>query len=819
MFSVADISSLLQARAVLYEPGTAIEHILIDSRRLVSAAATLFFAIETSRRSGADFIPELYDAGVRNFVVKDGFDPTPFPSGNFVFVPDALAALHRLVEAHRQQFHIPVIGITGSNGKTVVKEWLYQLLHTDYNMVRSPKSYNSQVGVPLSVWLMQPQHDLAIFEAGISQCGEMDILQRIIRPSLGILTNIGEAHSTGFASVREKLEEKLKLFSDTELVICNTDNREIQRYITLHPKKKFFTWGYHGQNLRVTSVERSDTSSTIHAVFNNKDIAVSIPFADNASIENAISCWCVLLILGIPNDVIRSRLPLLQPVEMRLQLKRGINNCSIINDSYSNDLSSLNIALAFLQQQAGRQKATVILSDLGEKAGEVTQYAKVAAALLNHKIDKLIGIGPNIINYQILFEKIGEKHFFPGVEQFRQQLPLITFRDEVILIKGARVFEFEQIGNLFEHQVHQTVMEVNLSAMVHNLKQFHSYLKPTTKVMAMVKAFSYGSGSAEIASVLQYHKVDYLAVAYADEGVDLRKAGIQMPIMVMNPEVVTFPLLTQYNLEPEIYSLHQLSAFIGYVEREGMEQAGVHIKLNTGMNRLGFDPQDIPQLIDLLQQHRSLVVKSVFSHLVASEDARHDDFTLQQMSAFDGMTSQLASSLNCPFLRHISNSAAIFRHEALQYDMVRLGIGLYGVNTSSSKGLNLQPVATLRTTVAQLRHVKAGESIGYSRRGILEKDAKIATIRIGYADGFRRKLGNGNGYVCIKGAKAPVVGNVCMDMTMVDVTDIADVREGDTVEVFGPSLPVEIVAAKSDTIPYEILTNISLRVKRVYYQE
>lgn len=819
MYPISEITNVLKAKSSLAEPGTAIEHLLTDSRRLVLAAATLFFGIETSRRDGSDYVPDLYAAGVRNFVVKSGFDASQYPQANFVFVNDPLHALQEIVAWHRRHFSIPVVGITGSNGKTVVKEWLYQLLHHEYLIVRSPKSFNSQVGVPLSVWQMQPQHTLALFEAGVSQPGEMDVLEKIIQPTIGVLTNIGEAHSAGFASLGSKLNEKLKLFANAEIIVCNTDKTLVKDFVEQHSSMKFFTWGKNGDDLQIANIQKTDFSSTITAKYKEEEIVVTIPFTDNASIENAITCWSLMLLMGIDHTIINSRIQILKPVEMRLQLKRGINNCSIINDSYSNDLSSLNIALDFLQQQSGRQKATVILSDLGDAAHAVQQYAKVAAALLRYKIDKLVGIGSDLVTYQSLFDHLPNKHFFRTVEEFRQQLPLVTFRDEMILLKGARVFEFEQISSQLEQQFHQTVMEVNLSAMVSNLKQFHKYLKPATKVMAMVKAFSYGSGSAEIASVLQYHNVDYLAVAYADEGVELRKAGIQMPIMVMNPEVVTFPVLIQYNLEPEIYSLNLLRSFTRHVEKEGIEQVGVHLKLDTGMHRLGFEAEEIDALADHLQQHRSLIIKSVFSHLVGSEEAIHDAFTQQQAAAFDSMLAKLSACIEYPFIRHISNSAAIFRHPALQYDMVRLGIGLYGIDTSESHVLQLHPVATLRTTVAQVRKVRAGESIGYSRKGALKNDASIATIRIGYADGFRRRLGNGNGYVLIKGKQAPVVGNVCMDMTMVDISGIDDVKEGDQVEVFGPNLSVQEVAKRCETIPYEILTNISLRVKRVYFEE
>jgi Alr-MurF fusion protein len=819
MHTIAEIADVLNAPSLLPEPHTAIEHLLTDSRRLVISTATLFFALETPRRSGASFIGELYEMGVRNFVVKHPFDSAAYATANFIYVDDPLKGLQTLASHHRLQFSYPVIGITGSNGKTVVKEWLHQLLHADLSIVRSPKSFNSQVGVPLSVWNMNEHHQLAIFEAGISQKHEMQKLQQVIHPTIGILTNIGEAHNTSFANKEEKLREKLLLFSEASLIIYHEDDPLVATTMaSSFAKENLFTWGFAAKDLKISSIQKSASSTTIYAEYQGRQRKISIPFTDNASIENATTCWCVLLYFKVDDELINKRMQLLQPVEMRLQLKHGINNCSIINDSYSNDLSSLNIALEFLQQQAGKQSSTVILSDFGDTSNAATQYAKVAAALLHHRINKFIGIGTELYGYQSLFQAVPNTLFFKTVAAFRQQVSFSKFRDELILLKGARVFEFEQIGALFEQQVHQTVMEVNLAAMVHNLKAYHQYLQPTTKVMAMVKAFSYGSGSAEVASVLQFHKVDYLAVAYADEGVELRKAGIHMPIMVMNPDELTFPSLLEHNLEPEIYSISLLHAFSAYAETEGIDQCGIHLKLDTGMHRLGFEATDVPALISFITQHKRLVVKSVFTHLVASEDPMHDHFTLQQSDKFNEWTEAIEKGIGYTFIRHASNSAAIFRHPSLQYDMVRLGIGLYGVDSTAENILPLEPVATLRTTISQIRKVPVGETVGYNRRGVLTHDSLIATIRIGYADGFRRSLGNGVGRVCINGSLAPVVGNVCMDMTMIDVTNIAGVQEGDSVEIFGSALPVQQLAAWSQTIPYEIMTGISHRVKRVYYE-
>jgi alanine racemase len=818
-YSIKKISEIISEEAIIVHPSLIIDTLLTDSRRLVFPAGTLFFALKSERRNGEDFIEELFKAGVRNFVVKKGFNYSSYAEANFLLVADPLRALQKLAAHHRRQFQIPVIGITGSNGKTIVKEWLYQLLHADYNIVRSPKSYNSQIGVPLSIWQMNESNSLAIFEAGISQPGEMDFLENIIHPTIGVLTNVGAAHSSGFKDKEQKVLEKWKLFKNAHVIVSNNQDTVITSVVKDQEKGRLFIWGDDNADLQIKKIEKEQTTTIITATYANQAVSVSIPFTDNASVENAITCWAVLLFLGIDNKVIEQRMKLLQPVEMRLQLKKAINNCSVINDSYSNDLSSLRIALDFLHQQSGVQR-TVILSDLGEAFSSDEQYKKVLQALVQHKVNKFIGIGPRLYALQAGFkEVIPQAFFYPSVEDFIRVFTNVKFRDEVILLKGARSFEFEQINLLFEQKVHQTVLEVNLTAMAHNLKEYQQYLKPDTKVMAMVKAFSYGSGSAEVASVLQFHKVDYLAVAYADEGIELRKSGISMPIMVMNPETITFQSLVDYNLEPEMYSFKILKEFTAYLENEGLQQFPVHIKIDTGMHRLGFEEIDFNYLAIFLKENPRLAVKSVFSHLVASESSVHDDFTKMQVQQFMHACDVIKNATGYSFIRHISNSAAIFRHPQFQFDMVRLGIGLYGVDSVAESELSLQPVATLRTTIAQIRKVKKGETVGYSRKGIVQRDSMIATIRIGYADGFNRKLGNGVGQVFVKGRLAPVIGSVCMDMTMIDITDIDEVTEGDSVEIFGSNLPVQQVAKWCETISYEIMTSVSQRVKREYYEE
>ncbi|MEI2740341.1 MAG: bifunctional UDP-N-acetylmuramoyl-tripeptide:D-alanyl-D-alanine ligase/alanine racemase [Chitinophagaceae bacterium] len=833
-YRVSHIASIIKAELTL-KADTVIEHLLLDSRKVFAPVSSLFFAIKSIRRDGHQFIPELYKRGVRNFVVSQGMESKLYQDASFLLVTDTLDALQQLAAHHRKQFNIPVIGITGSNGKTIVKEWLYQLLHEDYNIVRSPKSYNSQIGVPLSVWSMNSQHTLAIFEAGISRPGEMENLQKIISPVIGVVTNIGEAHSEGFNDIQQKVNEKVKLLKNTKDVVFSYNHKVIGNTIdnwwegethAIH-KQPFnrFGWG-SGENaaLMVTGITMNTASTTIKAFIDKEERSISIPFTDTASVENAITCWCVMCVLNISHQSIEKRMKNLQPINMRLELKKGINHCSVINDSYSADISSLEIALNFLELQSASEKKTVILSDFQQSSlPDKILYQQVLENLKKHKIGRVIGIGEKIAGeFRNLMQKqeagLGIE-LYPSTDEFIHHFRSSFFKEEAILVKGARTFAFERIVQLLEQKVHQTVLEINLNAIANNLKQYQQVLKPSTKVMAMVKAFAYGSGGAEIAGILQYHKVDYLGVAYADEGVELRKAGITLPIMVMNPEENAFESITDNNLEPEIYSFEMLNLFDRYLQKEGLQQYPVHIEIETGMNRLGFATSDIGKLSRVLQSTPSIKVQSVFSHLAASEEAAQDEFTFHQYRLFEKAAKELEDTSGCTFIKHISNSAAAIRHPRLQMDMIRLGIGLYGVDSSGSSSLQLQTVATLKSTVAQLKNLKKGESVSYNRKGIVERDSVIATIRIGYADGYPRRLGNGIGKVWLKGKLAPLIGTVCMDMFMIDVTDIPGVQEGEAVIIFGDRLPVQQIAQWAETIPYEIMTGVSQRVKRVYFEE
>ena len=829
-YSFHHIANIINGRIVQVVDDNNIEHLVIDSRKIVFPASSIFFALAGPRRDGHDFINEVYEKGIRNFVIGKSIDLSKWSDANFVLVSNVLKAMQELVAHRRAHFSYPVIGITGSNGKTIVKEWLNQLLEPEYNIVRSPKSYNSQIGVPLSVWQMSDQHELAIFEAGISLPSEMEQLEKLIQPTIGIFTNVGEAHSEGFRSVKHKVEEKARLFQHSEALIFCADERHIEEIVKslIEQRAQSFnkrplhviSWSKkHAAFLHITDITRKDGISIVQANHQQKNLSLEIPFIDEASVHNAITCWCALLYLNIQQDVIQKRILALRHISMRLELKRGINHCTIINDSYSADLSSLNIALDLLQEQRQHNKHTVIISDfLQSGLDEEVLYKQIASALQQRKVNRIIGLGEGMNAHSEKFNKIPERSFYPSTSAFISSFREFEFNNEAILLKGARVFAFEEVDRLLAEKLHQTVLEIDLDALVHNLKQYQQLLKPSTKVMAMVKAFAYGSGSYEIANTLQFNKVDFLSVAYADEGVELRKAGITIPIMVMNVDETAFPLLWDCNLQPAIYSLPLLTKLEQFILREGLIQFPVHVEINSGMNRLGFEPNQLKEVLSRINSTMFKVI-SVFSHFAASEDPQHEAYTNEQAAIFLEACKKIHEVLVYPFLEHIANTAAVHRYPQWQLDMVRLGIGLYGIDSPENTNLNLHQVSTLRSTIAQLRQVREGETVSYGRQGLVARDSTIATVRLGYADGYPRSLSNGNGKMMIRGVPAPIIGNVCMDMTMIDVTDIPEVAEGDEVIVFGKNLPVQQVANWANTIPYEILTGVSQRVKRIYYQE
>ena len=817
--SIENITELLKAKRVGMSPAQ-IDWILTDSRSLCFAEETLFFALKTKRNDGHKYIPELYERGVRNFVVSDlPSHMEDYANANFLQVPNPLKGLQRLAEKHRELFQVPVIGITGSNGKTVVKEWLYQLLSPEKVITRSPRSYNSQIGVPLSVWLMNESTELGIFEAGISEMREMEALQSIIRPTIGVLTNIGGAHQENFFSLEDKCMEKLALFKDCDVVVYDGDNRLISNCVSRSLfSSREIAWSRtdNERPLFIESIEKGETSTTIQYRYLGMPNQYVIPFIDEASIENSLHCLAVALYLMLSPEKIRERMAGLEQVAMRLEVKEGQNGCILINDSYNSDLASLDIALDFMSRRSedkGR-KRTLILSDLLE-TGQSSKllYRQVAELVHNRQVDKIIGVGEEIRSAASRFEI--EKYFFRTTEELLASDLLAELKNEVILVKGSRSFRFDEVTDRLELKVHETILEINLNALVDNLNHYRSKLKPETKMVCMVKASAYGAGSYEIAKTLQDHRVDYLAVAVADEGSDLRKAGITSSIIIMNPELTAFKTLFDYKLEPEVYSFNLLNELIKAAEKEGVTNFPVHIKIDTGMHRLGFAPSDIPELIARLKRQSSVIPRSVFSHLVGSDSTQFDDFTRMQIETFERVSNELQSAFSHKILRHICNTAGIGRYPEAQLDMVRLGLGLYGVDPFSNSILS--NVSTLKTTILQIRDVPKEDSVGYSRKGLLSRDSRIAAIPIGYADGLNRRLGNGNAYCMVNGQKAPYVGNICMDVCMIDVTDI-DCKEGDKVIIFGDELPVTVLSDVLGTIPYEILTSVSNRVKRVYFQ-
>lgn len=840
-YTIESIAQSIGARRI-GEAEAVIDWLLTDSRSLSFPEETLFFAITTKRNSGARYIPELYDRGVRNFVISEeefrnlenGACETAadtrrnntqelLRNSNFLLVANPMKALQKLAETHREKFDIPVVAITGSNGKTIVKEWLHQLLSPDRRIVRSPRSYNSQTGVPLSVWQLDEEAQLGIFEAGISEMGEMTALKRMIQPTIGILTNIGGAHQENFFSMQEKCMEKLTLFKDCDVVIYNGDNELISNCVAksmLTAREIAWSRTDIEQPLYISRVTKKEDHTEIAYRYLDMDNTFRIPFVDDASIENALNCLAACLYLMTPAEQITQRMAQLEPIAMRLEVKEGKNNCVLINDSYNSDLAALDIALDFLVRRSEKKglDRTLILSDILETGqSSATLYRRVAQLVRSRGIGRLIGVGAEISSCAARFDSDIERHFFPDTDALLASGLLTSLQSEAILIKGARVFNFDRVSEALELKVHETILEVNLHAMVSNLNHYRSMLRhPDTKMICMVKASAYGAGSYEIAKTLQEHHVDYLAVAVADEGSELRKAGITSSIIIMDPELTAFKTMFDYKLEPEVYNFHLLDALVKAAKKEGVTNFPIHIKLDTGMHRLGFVPEEIPLLIHRLKSQSEVIPRSVFSHFVGSDSPQFDAFTRRQIELFEKGSQELQAAFPHKILRHICNTAGIERFPGAQFDMVRLGIGLYGVNPIDNSILH--NVSTLKTTILQIRDVPAEDTVGYSRMGHLTRPSRIAAIPIGYADGLNRHLGRGNAYCLVNGQRAPYVGNICMDVCMIDVTGI-DCHEGDQAIIFGDGLPITVLSDKLGTIPYEVLTSISTRVKRVYYQE
>ena len=823
-YSLKQVSEIVKGQLVGNDAERQISDLLIDSRQLISADCALFFALVSSRNDGHKYIKSLYEKGVRAFVVNH-CPVEEFPEATFIVVDDTLKALQALAAHHRQQYAIPVIGITGSNGKTIVKEWLAQLLSPDYNIVRSPKSYNSQVGVPLSVWQMNEQNQLGIFEAGISEPEEMMPLQDVIRPTIGVFTNIGQAHDENFISRVQKAGEKLNLFTKAESMVYCMDYPEIQQVVIksgLAQKVKLFTWSrkFTEADLFVETVAKNEHTAEITCLCQGASSKFTIPFADEASIENALHCYAVGVLMEMQPEVIVERLSHLNSVAMRLEIKAGINNCTIINDYYNSDVNSLSIALDVMNQQRQHKTHSVVLSDILQSGrNEYELYGEISQLLENKNVDMLVGIGEAISRQAKQFPM--ESYFFPTVSDFVAHFPFSKFKNQTILLKGARAFEFEQIGMELQEKAHETVLEINFNHLVSNMNYYRSKIKPETKLMVMVKAFGYGSGNLEVSNVLQFHNADYLTVAFADEGVELRKAGINLPIMVMSPEVNSYDNIIKYHLEPEVFSFRNLDLIEKAMENLALPEAhplNVHIKLDTGMHRLGFAKSEIPELIRRIKANPMLHVQSVFSHLATADNPAEDEFTLSQIYLFEEGSQMIVDAFPHKVLRHILNTAGITRFTKYQFDMVRLGIGLYGVPTCDADKGNLQTVVSLKTAINQIKNIPAGDSIGYNRHGHADHDMRIGIVPIGYADGLSRLLGNGNGKFYVNGNQVPIVGDICMDMCMLDLTNV-EAQEGDTVVIFDGEHSVSDIAKACQTIPYEIMTRVSQRVKRVYFQE
>ncbi|MDK2771832.1 MAG: bifunctional UDP-N-acetylmuramoyl-tripeptide:D-alanyl-D-alanine ligase/alanine racemase [Flavobacterium sp.] len=805
-FSLPHIISILDAKTVGTFNNFTIENVSIDSRSLQNSTGTLFFALKGLNHDAHEYIKTLISKGVQYFVVE--FIPEGLEQkANFIIVSDTKIALQQTAKYYRSLFNFPIIGITGSNGKTIVKEWLNFLLSPDFSIVRSPKSYNSQVGVPLSIFGINENHNLGIFEAGISLKGEMPILEQIIEPSIGILTNFGTAHAEGFTSEKEKLEEKLSLFKNCKTVILEANN-EIEKLL----QNNAFTWSFSNEN---ATVFYKKLENQLKVIFNNFHFEVTVPFQDEISLKNIATCITTLLYLKIPTEKIIERIPKLFPVEIRLEAKKGINNCVLIDDSYSSDYQSIKIALDFLEQQKLHKKKTIILSDVFQSGLPIdVLYEKVGRVLQNNNIDRIIVIGETISSY---LKDLPNVISFNSTIDFLKQFNTQSFQNETILIKGARSFNFDEIVVLLEEKKHETVLEIDLDALTNNLNFYKSKLKPETKIMVMVKAFGYGNGGFEIAKLLEHLKVNYLGVAFADEGVELRKAGISIPIMVMNPEIHSFSTMIAYDLEPEIYSINELNEFVKIAQQKNVASYPIHIKIDTGMHRLGFEKPQLEQLIAILKETNLVEVKSIFSHLATSDDTSFRKFTLEQFKRYTEASELIIENLKAKPIQHILNTSGIFNYPEFQLNMVRLGIGLYGVGNSDEENQKLQNVSTLKSIISQIREVSPEESIGYGRKFRVTNHMKIATIPIGYADGIRRAWGNEKGFVSIKNQKATILGNVCMDMLMVDITNI-DCQEGDEVIIFGKNPTVVEMAKTLDTIPYEILTSISQRVKRIFFK-
>ncbi len=816
--SIAQLEEITGGKAHGSRRDQLISQISIDSRQILHAEQTLFVALRGAKADGAQFIPQLIEEGIRVFLVHEDWrvDEKMMALATFIATNDTRLALQQIAAFQRSIFTKPIVGITGSNGKTIIKEWLGQVLSQRFAVAKSPKSYNSQVGVPLSIFGIQPYHQVAILEAGVSKSGDMDTLAKMIQPDLGIFTNIGTAHEEGFSGIGEKIKEKLKLFEKAKLLIYCKDQellaREIESRIS---SDKLVSWSKKsGADFSVSWKTLEEKARIVLMKSDLNTMTFQVPFMDQASLENATHVIIAAMTLGEDIPAIQEGLDHLKPVDMRLTLKPGINDSLIIDDTYNNDLAGLKVALEFLSQQRPKRSKILIISDLLQQGLPEKIYSEVGELIQSYGLDQIIGVGTEVKRLENLFPEKAKT--YPSTEQLLQQLDPENFQNDLLLITGARSFAFEKVVNRLQQRIHGTTLEINLNALTHNFNFFKRQIKPGTKMMVMVKAFAYGGGAAEIANHIQTMGADYLAVAFSDEGVALRKQGIRLPIMVLNPVEESFDLLREYELEPVVFS-PEFFKKLGQYARHHEIRLSIHLDLDTGMHRLGFEQKHLAELKNLISEFPELNIASLYTHLVGADEEVHHDFSIQQLEQFMSMKSEIEAVLDYKPLIHALNSAGIIRYPDYQMDMVRLGIGLYGVEVTGKHDASLKPVSTLKTTISQVKELPAGSTVGYSRKGILPSEGKIATLAIGYADGYDRRFSQGKGYVLIEGKKAPVIGNVCMDMVMIDVSDFPDIKAGDEAIIYGEQISLKELADRIGTIPYELLTNISTRVKRVYY--
>jgi len=816
------ISAIKESETRIVEGEAYISWLSTDSRNLPDAREALFFALDGTLHNGHNFIEDAHSKGVINFVVNQHYRIPDNIHANFFIVPDTLVALQQIAAYHRKRFdNIDIVAITGSNGKTTIKEWLAQMM--DYKkVVKSPKSYNSQTGVAFSVWQIENDHQLGIFEAGISKPGEMELLERMIKPTVGILTNIGDAHAAGFNDDQHKLDEKIKLFSDAEVIIYNSDSEIIQNTIPLrYPEKKLISWGFSGLSnyIRITELITQNNFAEVHFLHGGTEKVMYLPFSDQASVQNVMHCVTYMLWSGVDVEFIQKKVNQLHNLPMRLELKSGIGGSILINDTYNADIQSLKVALEFLSQQAGNLPKVLIISEFDQIGIDDQEFLGVLVDLLQKEsIEHIYFVGHIRDENASFFDMVVTCSFYKTTDDLLKQIKKLDLEGKAILIKGARRFALDRVVDALSDLGHSVVMETDFHALDHNLRFFSSRISDHTGIIAVIKASAYGSGSHELGKFLEFKKVNYLAVAFVDEGISLRKSGITLPIMILNPEVHLTDDFIEWNLEPEIYSISFLKSVIESLPENNNSPLKIHLKLDTGMRRLGIGEHETGSLIHVLKNQSRIEVATIFTHLTSSEDESHDDWTHEQISKFERMYDQISHILGYKPARHVLNTAGILRFPQYHFELVRLGLGLYGIDVTGKFAGILEKVHTLKAKVIQIKEVEKEQSVGYSRKGVMSERGEIAIVNIGYADGLLRGSGNGKYSVMINHKLYSIIGNVCMDLTIIELGHQSGVKIGDDVIIFGKQQPIEELARINQTIPYEILCRISPRVKRLYFK-